>query len=313
MPRSPIKVGQVQSVNFGYQDIPLVYKIRFYCVIFFQIILYRLPLIARILRFIGYRLVVLGSWEKIEAHRRKMISFLKQNKESAQDMGSGYGYQDEVQELAVVAEYHKQILGKDFHKIQSESAILYENIVNDVSKVLDNNRDIKKFVNFGVCYAHIDSILAQKYKGVNFYGIDRSLFTKIYNEKHFGDVKNMHFIAGDIFDFLGGQKFNDAIFFHARTLTVLTEAFVRKLYKIVHAAQFKYIVGMEQSGISYETLKPYMFSENYKPSVFFRSNANIHNYPYFLVESGYKIIEIDLVKTNHPDCQIIKFIAQKIS
>ena len=110
--------------------------------------------------------------------------------------------------------------------------------------------------------------------------MDRGLFTKLYNENLFNEIKNLEFKSVDIFDFLKNEKnAGNSVFFHMRTMPYLPPSFVSKLYKAVFAAGYKYIVGVEQVGISRVTYQDFDFSEELRPSVIFRDEMFIHNYP----------------------------------
>lgn len=278
----------------------------------FQKLVHKVPLISKGLRFIGYRLVFLGNLRQEESGRLASINLLRNDRRDAQKFGSAYGYADEVAELMVAYKYWNQLQKKDFDSMPAESGVLYEETVQRVSGLFKTDPGIKTFFNFGVCYAHVDSILAQKHPDIQFLGIDRSKYTKLFNEDNFSQIKNMEFVTGDIFDYLKGKKFPDGVFFTARTLVYLPMNFIQRLLKCVRDAEFRYIVGFEQVGISRETLKPYEFSLEVTPSVLFRNNFFIHNYPALVSQAGYDLQSVELIKTKHPheDYRFMNFVAQ---
>jgi hypothetical protein len=93
---------------------------------------------------------------------------------------------------------------------------------------------------------------------------------------------------------------------------VLPPSFVHKLYKAVLNAGFSYIVGMEFFGVSRETSKVFEFSEDPVQSVFFRDFMFLHNYPGILKECGFKLEDIELIKTRHSDedLRLLSFVAK---
>jgi hypothetical protein len=119
----------------------------------------------------------------------------------------------------------------------------------------------------------------------------------------------------DIFELLKMESFENGVFFHTRTLCLLPPSFLRELYKAVRKVKFKYVLGLEQTGISRQTLKPYEFDYNLKPSVLYRDFMFIHNYPAFLKSAGYDVLNMEFVKTDHPhkDMRMISLLASYCS
>jgi hypothetical protein len=165
-----------------------------------------------------------------------------------------------------------------------------------------------------VSYGNVDAELSNRYPNVRFIGIDRSKLTKTFNEIQFASIHNLEFVAGDIFEYLSNNSFQNGIFFTSRTMMIFPKTFVEKLYGAVTRAGFKYIVGLEPVGISRQTGKPYVFSDADQPSVVYTNKMFIHNYPAILQKSGYSVLETGLIKTNngHKDFRIIKFIGRHL-
>jgi hypothetical protein len=279
-----------------------------------QRFLYKFPAAAKPFRFLGHRLWTIGTLPEQEKKRLKFIELLNKERQGVQEFGSGYGYDDAAKEFIVTAKYHDQLRRQDFEQMASESGVLYQNAVTSVSKLLDRDSSIAEVINFGVCYAHIDSVLAQKHPNTKFIAIDRSDFTKIYNQEFFSNVKNLEFVAGDIFDLLNERPLTAPVLFHARTATYVPKTFMEKLYKTAYDRGCKYIVGLEQAGISRQNYKPYEFSEEDQPSVLFRDGFFMHNYPALLLKAGFKVEQIELLKTKHPheDYRILSFVAKRV-
>ncbi|MBT8434310.1 MAG: hypothetical protein KJN95_06600 [Gammaproteobacteria bacterium] len=227
---------------------------------------------------------------------------------------SGYGYEDEFTELKAAAYYRAQIEAGNLESQKTESGALYKDVIGFIDSYVKENK-INRVVNFGGSYAYIDTELAKLNPEVEFICLDRSRLTKIYNENIFSDLGNLNFVAEDVFDYVQPLKFQDSIFLHIRTLTLLPQSFVEKLYNSVSEAGFHSVICYEQCGISYETGKPFEFSDDAnKQSVNFRSGMFIHNYPGLLNSLGFEINQTELLKTNHPDrtYRIAKIVATKI-
>lgn len=226
---------------------------------------------------------------------------LKRGPESASSFESGFGYEDEFVELKAAAYYRAQIEAGNLDRQKTESGALYREVIESLSSRLRKG-DIKTVLNFGVSYAHVDTQLAAAFPDVRFVGLERSKLTTTYNQNIFGDLPNVSFVASDVFDHLKANRYDDALFLHIRTLTLLPESFVDKLYGAAAEAGFADIAGFEQCGISYETHEPYAFDlDPEKPSVNYRSGMFIHNYPGKAAKHGFDLRYAKLLKTNHPE------------
>jgi hypothetical protein len=277
--------------------------------------IYLFPWVGKLFNFLGSHLIFianLGKREKVQEFLIAQLSNASQNK--PQEFGSGFGYDDFMKEVFTAYKYHMQISKVGFDKLKSESHVLYQKIIDFTSDIIKKDENIKDFLNFGVSYGYIDNVLAQKYRHVNFYGLDRSVYTKFYNEENIPKVPNLHFVASDVFQFMRQGSFNNGIFFHARTMCLMPKEFIKSLYDEANKAGFRYIVGFEFCGISRQTNRPYIFSDADKPSVLFRDFMLIHNYPGLLKSSGFKLENMELLKTNHrdKDLRVLCFVAKII-
>ena len=204
---------------------------------------------------------------------------------------------DEIGEITTVFQYFNEIQAG--FPNPTESKLLYQHIDNRLTDLF-STANTKTLVNFGVCYAHIDSVLASKFPEINFIGIDRSILTKAFNESKFDRLSNLQFINDDIIHFLDNNKFEGGVFSHTRTLCLLPKVFINSLYEAIANARFRYIVCVEQFGISRQTFEPYRFSEEDQESVAYRDGMYIHNNPALLKNAGFSIERSELVKTDHP-------------
>lgn len=249
---------------------------------------------------------------RIENQRTFIASLekLKKDSDNAYTFGSNYGYQSEIKEFNALIDYAEQLKNKKAFQ-NSESERLYHQAEKTVSQLLSSDPHIKYFMNMGVCYAYLDSILAKKFPKIHFIGIDRSPYTKAFNENKFSQIKNMEFLSGDVFGALEKRNVENGIFFHSRTFLFLSKKCIEKIYEALFASNIKYIIGMEQVGISRQTKRPYIFSEDDQESVVYRSSMFIHNYPEILKKCGFRISEIELLKTGHAheDYGILSFTA----
>ena len=249
-----------------------------------------------------------------EDRRIEKIALLRKNSSEAQLFGAGYGYADDAQELDTLQNYRDQLKRADFRTARSESSACYESTQRTVQGLLRSDRRIRQVLNFGVSYAYVDSLLAIANPDVRFLGIDRSCLTRDFNQKEFADIRNLEFVAGDIFDYLAQRRFAGGLFLTVRTLTLLPSSFIKKLYQSVSKAGFRYVVLVEPFGISRETHKSFEFSDDPdRRSVLFRGSMFLHNYPGLLMGSGFQVREAEFVKTLHPheDFRLASLVASR--
>lgn len=193
-----------------------------------------------------------------------------------------------------------------------ESRALYKHVIAKSQQLLSNGK-IDIFFNLGVCYPYVDSELAKLYPNVDFIGFERTAVIPLLNNHYFAHQTNLHAEAGDLFEHLGKKKYNNSIFFHARTLTLLPKAFVERTYRCAHDAGFEFIFGNEQTGVSRCSKKSFNFSYEDAPSELYRKHMLTHNYPSILKSTGWDLIYADLLLTEHldPDFRIFTFIARR--
>ena len=281
----------------------------------FRLFILRLLTIDFIFNRINKVFILVNQFKNSQKRLNKTIRISTDSNKinKADSIESEFGYSGDVfyNELSTAHKYRSQI-EKGFEAM-SESKILYDDIIQTSESIIESNK-IKKFLNFGISYAHTDSILAKKYPNIEFYGIERTISVKLYNDQYFSNLKNLKITYGDVFEFLNKNNFSNSVFFHSRTLLLLPEAFLIKLYSSVYQSNFEYIVGYEQYGISRTLKEPYEFSYQYKKSEPYREHMLIHNYPNILEKCGYELISFKSIKTSHshPDYRILSFTAKRI-
>ena len=184
-----------------------------------------------------------------------------------------------------------------------ESPQLYAHVIDRLSEILQDLRP-RTFINVGVCYPYIDSVLATRNPSTNFVGVERTDVVPTLNRLFFDDIPNLSFQSGDIFEILRRNRsdFRGGLLFHTRTMTLLSRAFVERLYGAASAAEVSVIVGCEQFGVSRQTGSPYVFSlDKDAPSIIYRKSMFMHNYPGILHGAGYDTVHAEFVRTGHPD------------
>lgn len=255
----------------------------------------------------------------VQRLRRAAVSehAFRQNRQSAIGRGagassfdSGYGYASPDEELRVARMYKGEIASGQY--VARESPALYAHLESALAAAIVE-RKVERVINFGVCFAHVDSLLAKRFPNVRFIGIDRSVAVCDLNRTEF-TASNMEFVAGDIIEWIASQQdLSRTLLFHSRTAILLPESFLDTLYSKLVEKQIDMICGYEPVGLSRETNSFYQQSYDQKPSVIFRDSLYLHNYAGILNRHGYKITRLEYVKTGHvdDDVRILSFSAIK--
>tara|TARA_B100000524_G_C23638549_1_gene365815 strand:- start:690 stop:1652 length:963 start_codon:yes stop_codon:yes gene_type:complete len=202
-----------------------------------------------------------------------------------------YGY-DEFSEIRRFFSNKKLILEK------SNNGLLKTRIdfaLKETKKIISKDLEVKKLLSIGCSYAYYESIIAKKWKNINVDCFDRSEITAILNKREFS-FSNMSFSHGDLINFLENQKPQYSIFNHMYTTTYLPKDLVENIYSCLEKSLTKYIIIAEPFGISRETGEMYDFSFKEKPSVRFKTNCFIHNYPGILFKYNFSIINYKIVE-----------------
>jgi hypothetical protein len=252
----------------------------------------------------------LGAVANILRSEKQTTALMNLQSDCPNRFGSGFGYQSPSDEIEGFCHYRNEAM--DLANAKSESPVLYSTLAKSISDLIATDPTVKNVLNFAVSYAHIDNLLATRHPDVAFTGVDRSLFIKVCNEQSF-KLPNLAFVAGDIFDMLASKAWDNSIAIHSRVLIFLPKTFVERYYEALATAGIKYVVGIEQCGISWHTGKPYRFSLDDQPSVAFRNQMFLHNYPALLKHAGFKLKEARIIDTaaRDPNLKLIFFIGER--
>jgi len=252
----------------------------------------------------------LRSRRALEDKSRASFALANASDENAAAFGSRFGYEDDLREMAVTIAYKKEI--DDGFPQPSDSPHLYRHAEEVISSLVADSV-IKRVINFGVSYAHVDAIVAAKFPALRVVGVDRSVLTKAYNERHFSRLPNLDLVASDIFDYLRTIGPGDSLLWHMRTGLLLPKPFLSKLYRAAAESGVKHICLFEPIGLSRQTMEPYRFPDSDQPSVALRDGFYIHNYPGILAAAGYRVNRAELIKMAHPhpDVKILSITASR--
>ena len=265
----------------------------------------RFWVLARILHGVGNRLKVPRQMAEAHLMNAKYARLANVIPDDPADTGYTGDY-----EITTFFNYRKQ-LTDEYWLNHSESKELYKKLTYGMSDLIKSKGNIKTVFNFGVSYAYVDSILAQDFQNIQFWGYDRSSFTKAVNEVEFAKIRNLKFLCGDLFEHITENAYVNGIFLHCRTACVLNKPILEEVYDKAFHAGFEYVAAFEQFGLSRETFGPFTFSLQQTDSVPYRNFMFIHNYPALLLNAGYRVEKFEIFKTDspHPDYKMAAFVA----
>ena len=274
---------------------------------FLEKLAYRGGAITRLLDNLGNRLKVP---QQLANNYKRGEFYLPQANQMPDDLNT-VGYVGDM-EITAFLNYRNQL--KDEARLSnSESRTLYEKQIDILSETFNSNPSINTLINFGVCYAYIDSILARRFPEIQFQGVDRSPCTKALNEAEFHDLANMHYFTEDIYDHLANHDYTNGLFFHSRTAVILNKPILENIYNAAFNSGCELIVGFEQFGVCRQTYSPIEFTLEDKDSTHFRGFMFMHNYPGILLKAGYRTERFMIFKTGHPfpDFRMAAFVARR--
>jgi len=194
-----------------------------------------------------------------------------------------------------------------------ESRELYPHVISVASDLI-SRAAAPAFLNVGVCYPYVDEQLARRHPETLFLGVERTDVVPALNRIFFGDVSNLEFASGDIFELMRSRRLGGGVLFHARTLTLMSKEFASRLYRAAADAKIDFVFGCEQYGVSRQTKSTFTFSyDETEQSVIYRKSMFIHNYPALLASSGFDVVRVELLKTSHPDpdYRIFSFVGRR--
>ena len=272
--------------------------------IFYSFVKLLISIVRKFENLIKIKNIKLQSLDPNISPKEKKFNSLKSNNE----LNQKYGY-DEFTEIKRFYANAKLV------KSKNNSGLFLDRVnysINETEKIINLDKSIKKLVSVGCSYAHYEHVISKKFKKIKVECFDRSEVTAILNKKEF-PLSNINVSFGDIIDFISKQDSDYSIFNHMWTLAYLPKDFVEQIYSELNKINTKYIILVESIGISRETGKMYKFGFKDLPSVRWKNNIFIHNYPGILNKYGYSIENLDLTEIpQNKNEYLLKIVAKKI-
>lgn len=299
----------LRKINLEIQNSKKIIKNPYYFKLSkFQIFIYNL-LDIRIVSFVvKYLIRITEKFDSLLKLKKQQLSLLNPNI-SPEDVkfNSFYGY-NELQEIEKIFDNAKGV------KEKRKAGLFFDRInyaVNETERLIKSDGKIKNLVSIGCSYAYYESIIAKKFNNVNVMCFDRSEHTSILNRKEF-PLANMNFFYGDILNFVAKQSGDSTIFNHIWITTYLPKNLIENIYSNLNKNNVNYIILIEPIGISQETGQMYKFNFQDFPSVRYKKNIFIHNYPGILKKYNYSVESCELSKDPLDNGEfLLKIIAKK--
>ena len=178
---------------------------------------------------------------------------------------------------------------------QDNTTFLNKTYIETIGQMLARDPAITTVFNFGAFCGKPDFDLARLHPGLTVIGFDRDKQAIAESARRFV-APNLKFLAGDLADALsevpeGGRS----VMVHIRTCTTLFPEGVRRVYAAAAKAGIDYILGIETTGFSFQTVSWPDFSDPAQEPVVPLGVMVDHNYPTLLKEAGYTRFDQDLL------------------
>lgn len=255
---------------------------------------YLLWLIVEKISFRIYRLA-----KEREAILSSINNLQKDIKNDRLDRSGYIDHYSEQIEVGVLNRYKNEFLSHTPR--ESEVVFRAEHVRNAVLSLAGQDPELKNFVNFGCSYGWLEHQISSRLPNLNVFGVDRSNLAMQMNRDEFGSP-NCNFVASDIFEFISDRKdaISDSVFCHINVGVYFLPKFIMKLYSALHDAGTRYIVAFEPSGLSRQTHHYYQYSFARQDPVVFRGPMLINNYPNLMMETGFDLIDANILRPPHP-------------
>lgn len=196
-------------------------------------------------------------------------------------------------ELRTATKYKSQVDSGVFSG--TEAGAVYEETGRRIDEVVRTGDTV---LNFGCGYSWVDALAAQRHRDVQFYALDRSEEVRRLNDDSF-DEPNLCPLAGEIIETL--SRLSPHVLVTARTLVLLPESLVRRVFITARDSGVRNIVIVEQTGRSRETFRKLNFNDTSSlKSMWWRDGMWLHHYPGLLKDTGWKVDDQRLRRTDHP-------------
>lgn len=178
---------------------------------------------------------------------------------------------------------------------QDNTTFLNKTYIETIGQMLARDPAITAVFNFGAFCGKPDYDLARLHPDLTVIGFDRDKQAIAESAKRFV-APNLTFLAGSLADALAElPRSGKSVMVHIRTCTTLYPEGVRRVYAAAAKAGIDYILGIETTGFSFQTVSWPDFSDPDQEPVVPLGVMVDHHYPNLLAEAGYTGFEQDLL------------------
>lgn len=178
---------------------------------------------------------------------------------------------------------------------QDNTTFLNKTYIETIGEMLTRDPAITAVFNFGAFCGKPDFDLARLHPDLTVVGFDRDKNAIAESAKRFV-APNLTFLTGSLQDALAQlPATGKSVMVHIRTCTTLYPEGVRRVYDAAATAGIDYILGIETTGFSFQTVSWPDFSNPDQEPVVPLGVMVDHNYPILLAGAGYTKFEQDLL------------------
>lgn len=178
---------------------------------------------------------------------------------------------------------------------QDNTTFLNKTYIETIGEMLERDPSITTVFNFGAFCGKPDYDLARLHPDLTVIGFDRDKQAIAESGRRFIAPK-LTFLAGDLASALGSiPREGRSVMVHIRTCTTLYPEGVRRVYAAAAKAGVDYILGIETTGFSFQTVSWPDFSDPDQEPVVPLGVMVDHHYPNLLKEAGYTSFDQDLL------------------
>lgn len=188
-----------------------------------------------------------------------------------------------------------------------------------IDLVISDDEKVSKIVNVGASYAHVDSLLARRYPGIQFVGVDFAANLAEYNNEF--EFDNLEFRSGYAMEMLEQGQLNADVFFFGNAAYEIKNLELRRYFELFRTSGAKYVVLNEPiyplpGGAIIDPLDVPLSESR---AVYSHQGlgvsrhgplGRVHNYKAMLEEAGFDVIHYHAFRPSFTNLRVVHVIAK---
>lgn len=191
-----------------------------------------------------------------------------------------------------------------------------------IDLVVQSDSTLKTVANVGASYAHVDSLLAQKYPGIDFVGVDFAANLAEYNSEF--NQPNLTFRSGYAMEMLEQGLLNADVYFFGNAAYEIKNLEIRRYFELFHSSGAKFVVLNEPiyplpggaivdpMSVPVDESRPVYSHQGLGVSKH-GPLGRVHNYRGMLEASGFDVIHYHVFRPSFTDLRVVHVIAKRNS